>query len=142
MPCPFFDHIACCNNANLAAFEPWFIVAHPGWLPPPRFPAPNRPRADLFSQGDGAWYQSDALDTPDKRTAALREFLLALRAHGWFKAWRDEDYPVTPAFVQAVAFADIAEVMCGPKGAHAEPRHGGALHPPSAAVSTKAGVTG
>jgi isopentenyldiphosphate isomerase len=94
----FLDHIARCNNANLADFEPWFIGATPAGFLHRDFLPRIAPRFDLFSHRDGAWYLSDALDTPARRTAAVREFLVALRAHGWFSAWRDEDYPVTPTF--------------------------------------------
>ena len=48
---------------------------------------------------DGAWHLDAALDTPDKRTAAMRAFLLELRERGQFgKLWREEAYPVTWAF--------------------------------------------
>jgi isopentenyldiphosphate isomerase len=36
------------------------------------------------------------LDTPQARTVAVEEFLRELMGEGWFPAWRDERYPVTP----------------------------------------------
>ena len=94
----FLDHIKRCNNADLSQFEPWYVgSARAGFLRRDFLPM-VAVRPDLFSHRDGGWYLEPSLDTPAKRTAALREFLLALRAHGWFKAWRGEDYPVTPAF--------------------------------------------
>jgi len=48
---------------------------------------------------DGAWRLDAALDTPDRRTAAVRAFLLELRERGQFgNLWREEAYPVTWVF--------------------------------------------
>ena len=56
-------------------------------------------RPDLFAHRDGAWHLDAALDTPDKRTAAMRAFLLELRERGQFgKLWREEAYPVAWEF--------------------------------------------
>ena len=138
----FLDHIARCNNANLADFEPWFIGATQAGFLHRDFLPRIAPRADLFSHRDGAWYLSDALDTPDKRTAALREFLLALRAHGFFKAWRDEDYPVTPAFVLTAADGGWSAPPC--RGSACAPfgPHMTSAMSANATACTKAGVTG
>jgi hypothetical protein len=93
----FLDHIARCNNADLSQFEPWFIGSQrAGFIHrdfAPRLPAP------LFAHRDGTWHFDPSLDTPDKRTAALRAFLLKLRADGLFgDTWREEAYPVGVKF--------------------------------------------
>ena len=95
----FLDHIARCNNADLSQFEPWFVgdtragFIHRDFLPMVAV------RSDLFSHRDGAWYLEPSLDTPDKRTAALRAFQLELREKGLFgKLWREEQYPVAWRF--------------------------------------------
>ena len=74
----FLDHIARCNNADLSQFEPWYVgdtragFLHRDFLPTIAV------RPDLFSHRDGGWYLDAALDTPAKRTAAIRAFLLEL----------------------------------------------------------------
>lgn len=97
----FLDHIAACNNARLGEFEPWFVGAtragflHRDFLPMVAV------RPDLFSHRDGGWYLDGSLDTPAKRTAALRAFLLDLRQRGLFgKLWREEAYDVSWTFGQ------------------------------------------
>src|SRR5690242_11337622 len=90
-PMSFLDHIARCNNADLSQFEPWFIgKTRAGFIHrdfTPRLGAP------LFAHRDEAWYLDLALDTPDKRTAAMHTFLLKLRAEGLFgSTWREEPY--------------------------------------------------
>ena len=68
----FLDHIARCNNANLANFEPWFIgPTQAGFLHRDFLPR-IAPRADLFSHRDGAWYLSDAVATAPVRPGAPR----------------------------------------------------------------------
>jgi isopentenyldiphosphate isomerase len=78
----FLDHIARCNNADLSQFEPWFIGSQrAGFIHrdfAPRLPAP------LFAHRDDTWHLDPSLDSPDKRTAAMRAFLLKLRADGLF----------------------------------------------------------
>ncbi len=93
----FLDHIRRCNNADLGQFEPWFIGAErAGFIHrdfAPRLAAP------LFTHRDGAWHLDPALDTPAKRTKAVRDFLLKLRANGHFdNLWREEEYPVSWRF--------------------------------------------
>jgi hypothetical protein len=93
----FLDHIARCNNADLLQFEPWFVGAsRAGFIHrdfAPRLPSP------LFTRGNGAWHLDPSLDTPDKRTAAVRALLLKLRADGLFgNTWREEPYPVGTRF--------------------------------------------
>jgi hypothetical protein len=94
----FLDHIRRCNNADLRQFDPWFIgKQRAGFIHREKF-APRLPTS-LFTWRDGAWHLDPALDTPDKRTAAMRDFLLTLRAEGHFgNTWRNEDYPVSWQF--------------------------------------------
>ena len=72
----FLDHIARCNNADLSQFEPWFIGSQQAGFIHRDF-APRLP-ASLFAHREGAWHLDPSLGTPDKRTAAMREFLLRL----------------------------------------------------------------
>jgi isopentenyldiphosphate isomerase len=97
----FLDHIKRCNNGDLSQFEPWFIgEQRAGWLHR-EFAPLIVARSDLFKRRDvkghdGSWQLDPVLDTPQKRTDAMRDFLLELRANGHFgAAWRDEAYPVT-----------------------------------------------
>jgi Domain of unknown function (DUF4743) len=102
----FLDHIQRCNNARLGEFEPWFIGAERAGFLHRDFAPVVAQRADLFTRRDKAWHLDAALDTPDKRTAALRGLLLELREQGHFKGlWRDEAYPVTWEFTRAPLMA-------------------------------------
>lgn len=95
----FLDHIKRCNNADLSQFEPWFIGSTRAGFLHRDFLAMIAVRPDLFSHRDGGWYLDPSLDTPDKRTAAMRAFLLDLRGRGLFgKLWREEEYPVSWQF--------------------------------------------
>ena len=97
----FLDHIARCNNADLRQFEPWFVgPERAGYIH--RDVAPElAAKPKLFSHRDGAWHLDPALDTPPKRTAAMHEFALELRAQGRFgRQWRDEAYAVTWEFTR------------------------------------------
>lgn len=92
----FLDHIRRCNNADLAQFEPWFARGERAGFIHGEFAAELTRRPDLFARRDRSWHLDDALDTPAKRTEAMRLFLLELRERGHFKGvWRDERYPVT-----------------------------------------------
>ena len=95
----FLDHIARCNNADLGQFEPWFVgTTRAGFLHRDFLPM-IAVRPDLFSHRDGAWYFDASLDTPPKRTASMRAFLLDLRARGPFGGlWREEPYKVSATF--------------------------------------------
>jgi len=95
----FLDHIRRCNNADMSQFEPWFVgVTRAGFIHRDFAPVLASP---LFSCRGNAWHLDPALDTPDRRTKAVREFLLALRAAGHFgDQWREESYPVTWEFAQ------------------------------------------
>jgi isopentenyldiphosphate isomerase len=95
----FLDHIRLCNNADLSQFEPWFIgETRAGFLHRDFLPL-VAVRTELFSHRDGAWHLSPALDTPAKRSATMRTFLLELRERGLFKNhWREEAYSVSWSF--------------------------------------------
>ncbi len=97
----FLDHIARCNNADLSQFEPWYVGIERAGFIHRDFAPTVAARPDLFSHRDKAWRLDPALDTPAKRTAAMRDFLLELRDHGHFKGlWREEPYAVTWEFAR------------------------------------------
>ncbi|MBV8191842.1 MAG: DUF4743 domain-containing protein [Alphaproteobacteria bacterium] len=92
----FLDHIARCNNADLSQFEPWFIGTQRAGYLHREFAPLVVARGGFFQRGDSAWQLDPGLDTPQKRTDAVRAFLLELRAEEHFGAlWREELYPVT-----------------------------------------------
>jgi isopentenyldiphosphate isomerase len=91
----FLDHIKRCNNGDLSQFEPWFIGRQRAGFIHRDFAPTVATRPDLFLRCDGTWHLDAALDTPGRRTAAVRAFLLELRERGQFgKLWREEAYPV------------------------------------------------
>ena len=101
----FLDHLARCNNADMSQFEPWFAgTTRAGFV---HRDFASQLKAPLFThREDGTWQLDEALDTPDKRTAALRAFLLELREAGHFKGlWREEAYPVTWRLSEAPSMA-------------------------------------
>lgn len=102
----FLDHIKHCNNADLRTFEPWLIGGERAGFLHRDFAPVVASRATLFTRRGKTWHLDPALDTPDKRTAAMRRFLLELRERGHFEGlWRDEPYPVTWDFTRAPLMA-------------------------------------
>ncbi len=96
----FLDHIEACNAHDLSLFVPWFIgPARAGWVHRD-FAAILGRRPDLFGHRAGSWRLSESLANPQQRTDAVESFLRDLRRDGWFAAWRDERYPVTPDLKQ------------------------------------------
>ena len=97
----FLDHIARCNNADLSQFEPWFVGAERAGFIHRDFAPTLGTRPDLFFHRDRAWHLDPTLDTPARRTAVMRTFLLDLRLQGHFAGlWRDEPYAVTWEFAR------------------------------------------
>ena len=95
----FLDHIRRCNNADLSQFEPWFIGARRAGFVHRDFAPELAARPDLFDRRDDGWHLAATLDSPERRTAEVRAFLLGLKARGQFgKLWREEAYPVGWAF--------------------------------------------
>ena len=95
----FLDHIARCNNADLSQFEPWFVGPVRAGFIHRDFAPVIAGRPDLFRLRDGAWHLDPSLDTPARRTAAMRAFLLDLRERGQFgRQWREEPYKVATHF--------------------------------------------
>src|SRR4029077_7488702 len=93
------DHIKRCNNADLTQFEPWFIAGRRAGFLHRDFAPIVATRSKLFVRGDRTWHLDPVLDTPQKRSEAVRAFLLELREQGHFgRLWRDEAYPVTWEF--------------------------------------------
>ena len=70
----FLDHIDRCNNARLAEFEPWFIGEDRAGYIHRDFAPELAKRPDLFGHREAAWHLEPALDTPARRTAALRDW--------------------------------------------------------------------
>ncbi|MDP1752894.1 MAG: DUF4743 domain-containing protein [Reyranella sp.] len=102
----FLDHIRRCNNADLTQFEPWFVGAERAGFIHRDFAPELARRPDLFAHRDKAWHLDPVLDTPAKRTAAMRSFLLELRDRGHFKGlWREEAYSVTWEFARPALLA-------------------------------------
>jgi hypothetical protein len=98
----FLDHIARCNNARLAEFEPWFIGPTRAGFIHRDFTEEIAARPELFERSDDGWRLAAALDTPDRRTAAVDGWLAALRERGMFAGlWRGERYPGTWVFGRA-----------------------------------------
>ena len=92
----FLDHVARCNAHDLSQFRPWFIGAiRAGWVHADFAPTLGG-RPDLFTRGTAGWRLSDDLATPQARTVEIEAFLRDLARDGWFTAWREERYPVTP----------------------------------------------
>ncbi|MBX9947328.1 MAG: DUF4743 domain-containing protein [Reyranella sp.] len=95
----FLDHLRRCNNADLSQFEPWYVGAERAGFIHRDFAPVLAARPDLFFHRDRAWHLDPTLDTPARRTAVMRTFLLDLRMQGHFAGlWRDEAYPVTWTF--------------------------------------------
>lgn len=65
---------------------------------PGRLAARLREHGDVFTVADGAVVLSPELRGYAERTSAVDGVLRALRRDGWFPGWRDEPYPVGPAF--------------------------------------------
>jgi len=93
----FVDHIARCNNARLDEFEPWWIAGAQAGLVHREFAPELAARPDLFDRVDGGWRLAGRLATPSQRSEAVRAWQQEMRPRGFFAAWRDEDYPLTPA---------------------------------------------
>lgn len=88
------DRVRTCHRWNPAAYRPFRIggrdfgrIAHGFAETLCAFP-------EAFRVEDDAVALAPGLDTPDERSAAVREVLLALRVRGQVPRWRDEDYPV------------------------------------------------
>ena len=95
----FLDHLARCNNADMSQFEPWFVGDTRAGFIHGEFAAHLAARPDLFAQRDRPWHLAPTLDTPAKRSEAIRAWLIDLRGQGLFKGlWREERYPVTWTF--------------------------------------------
>src|SRR5258708_37600366 len=90
-PMSFLDHIARCNNADMSQFEPWFVGRERAGFIHRDFAPVLAAKPELFTHRKQGWYFAGELDAPTKRSAAMRAFLLELRAQGHFKGqWRRE----------------------------------------------------
>ena len=92
----FLDRIAACNNAEFAPYRPFLIgSAQAGWVHRDFAPI-LRQHADCFVVAAEAVSLAPALDTPERRTAAVERALRSLADRGIVKGWRGERYPVHP----------------------------------------------
>ena len=97
--------VAACNAppADLAPFLPWRVggtdvgLIHPA-LVPELAKFGDVFLTDTASSADPHISLAPSLTTPASRTAALAPVAHALRDAGIVTGWRDEAYPVTPAF--------------------------------------------
>lgn len=97
----FLDHIARCNNADLGQFEPWYVGRERAGFIHREFAVALADKPRLFSHHKKSWVLDPGLDSPGKRTTAIRTFLHELRDQGRFKGlWRGEEYPVTWEFAR------------------------------------------
>jgi isopentenyldiphosphate isomerase len=97
----FLDHIARCNNADLSQFEPWYVGRERAGFIHRDFAPVLADKPRLFGYHKKTWMLDPALDSPAKRTAAMRAFAHELRDQGRFKdLWRGEEYPVTWEFAR------------------------------------------
>jgi hypothetical protein len=92
------DRIRFCQRRDMTRFRPFSIgAARVGWV---RRDFAGRLAAfpETFIVADDSVQLAPALDSFDKRTAAVDRVLRQLRAEGLLPGWRDEAYPVTTAF--------------------------------------------
>jgi 8-oxo-dGTP pyrophosphatase MutT (NUDIX family) len=68
-----------------------------GWIPAD-LAARLRDHGEVFIVGDEAVGLSPQLRSYAERTTAVDGALRSLRSDGWFRGWRNEAYPVGPAF--------------------------------------------
>lgn len=92
----FLDRVRACNNADLSRFVPFSIGGiRVGYLYPD-FAGRLADFPGVFAVTGQGVALADALDTPERRTAAVGGVLRDLAAAGVFKGWRGENYPVQP----------------------------------------------
>lgn len=92
----FLDRIAACNNADLGRFLPFAVAGHRAGHVNRAFAPALAAFSDVFAVDADRVEMRAALDTPDKRTAAMEGVLRALEKQGTVKGWRNERYPVHP----------------------------------------------
>jgi len=99
------DRVRACNRYDRARYRPFRVAGlRVGWIDAALLPRLARFR-DVFAVADGTVDLHPALDDFKSRTAAVEGALRVLRAEGLVRHWRDERYPVAPAFGQAPLFA-------------------------------------
>jgi hypothetical protein len=92
------DRIRFCQRRDMRRFRPFRVGAtRVGWV---RHDFAERLAtfADTFVVAADSVELAPALDSFDKRSAAVDRVLRRLRAEGLFPGWREEAYPVTTAF--------------------------------------------
>ncbi len=92
----FLDRIAACNNADLTRFRPFWAAGLQVGYVYPQFAARLAAFPDVFAVDELGVTLSPALDTREKRDAAIDRVTRQLAADGVVKGWRDERYPILP----------------------------------------------
>lgn len=94
----FLDHIAACNAHDVSGFVPFEVQGtRVGWV---RHGLADTLAGfkDVFAVAPDGVTLGSGLDDYAARTAAVDRVLRALAAEGVIAHWRDEPYPVGPAF--------------------------------------------
>lgn len=94
----FLDRIRECNTHDLARFMPFMVAGiRVGWVKKP-FAARLRAYPNVFAVSESAVGLAPGLGTTEARTEAVDRVVRELAAAGVIRAWREEPYPVAPAF--------------------------------------------
>jgi isopentenyldiphosphate isomerase len=97
----FLDRIRECNTHDLRRFRPLHVAGHRvGWARHD-IAAQLGSYPDVFMVTEQSVSLNTQLDSFDKRSAAVRSVLEALRDAGMIPAWREEAYPVATSFGSA-----------------------------------------
>lgn len=92
------DRFKVIRAPDLSRYRRFTVDGHAvGFVPTP-LALRLQAHGEVFEVGDRAVSLSPALRGYGERTAAVDGVLRALRRDGWFPGWRDEPYPVGPAF--------------------------------------------
>src|SRR5262245_59021566 len=104
------DRLQGIRPPDLSRYRSFTVDGHPvGWVADD-LAARLREHGSVFVVTAATFDVPPRLRSYDERTAAIDEVLRALRADGWFRGWRDEPYPVGPAFGQGLFQIERAAV--------------------------------
>lgn len=98
------DHIHTANNADMRRYRPYlWRDQRIGWIRDDRIDILRQWPAAFQMDGDCLRLHAEP-DDYQSRTAVLEEALTGLAERGEIKGWRDERYPIAPAFgAEAIA---------------------------------------
>ena len=92
------DRLQAIRPPDLARYRRFVVDGHTvGWIAGD-LAARLRDHPEVFVVGEHAVGLSPGVRGYAERSAAVDGALRSLRADGWFRAWRDEPYPVGPSF--------------------------------------------